>query len=553
MSEQNHHFSATANQQGPVSNEAEHLPDVTAADLPESLDWKRAHPLSPLVNVWLLFIGFLFFFGRETIQATIQNGWRMPENTGNWGFLSFFGVWGLPLFVFLIFLLALAPNVLSWWFTKYAIDQESVHLKRGVFVRSTTRARLERVQAIDIEQPFFARILGLAELKFEVADGSSTLLSVRFLKKSDANALRDQLLRQALESREPWRRSGSQPAHSQSSFSGGATVEGFEGSNSEPEAGLQSAPVQNHSLATGNQQTEVPPSLLGESHEQQILKVNPATHILSMLLSLGTIIGLLFFGAFLVIMFLLTGELIFTGFSMIAVIFGAVSAFIRTFNNGWNFRVSHSDTGLKLRYGFTSTTTQTVPTGRIQQLSITQPLLWRYKGWFKVKAMVAGYGAGEEMQYVSRGTLMTVGTGQDLMNLLPYVLKDRASGGIDGFQLRSALEGSGSENGFTSNPPVTRYFDWFTWKRNGFARTESYLLIRSGRFTRSLQIVPHEKVQSVNYQQGIFDRKLGLATVWLYTAGAPGYALVHNVDAHKGLELASRQAELAARQSNNRK
>ncbi|WP_258933952.1 PH domain-containing protein [Nesterenkonia pannonica] len=48
-------------------------------------------------------------------------------------------------------------------------------VKSGVFVRQHRQARIDRVQSVDLRQPLLARFTRLAELKFEVAEGTAQL------------------------------------------------------------------------------------------------------------------------------------------------------------------------------------------------------------------------------------------------------------------------------------------------------------------------------------------------------------------------------------------
>lgn len=464
----------------------ENLPDVARAEQGENLDWKRAHPLSPLVRVWLLFLGLSLTIGRDALGTWRENDWKLPEQTD--GALSFLGSFAIPATFLAFFLLALLPNIWSWAFTRYAVDEQKVYLNRGLIFRSSTEARLDKVQAIDIYQPFVARLLGLAELKFEVADGSSTLLAVRFLKKQDAEELRTLLLSQV--------RALQEPKVSAETSASVVTDPEAENQPGVPVAGAASTPV----------------GVLGE--ETPIFEVPALRNFLSVFLG-SIFLPLILVFAGLALYGLILGD----GLSMRSLIgsagfFGLLMGLMGQLNGGHRFRASATDKSLKLRYGLTSTTSQTVPLGRIQAISVTQPLFWRIFGWFKVTASIAGYGTATDGEAKNqRNVLLPVGTGQQLLDLLPYLIKEQELGRVDGAQLQAALEGKGDSFGFTLNPASSRWFNWFTWKRNGFAVTPAYLLVRSGFFVRRLRVIPLDKVQSAQTLQGPLDRLFNLAQV----------------------------------------
>ena len=57
----------------------------------------------------------------------------------------------------------------------------------------------------------------------------------------------------------------------------------------------------------------------------------------------------------------------------------------------WDFTVTESPDGLRIRHGLLSTSRQTVPPGRIQAILIHQPVGWRLFGWAQIRMNVAGY------------------------------------------------------------------------------------------------------------------------------------------------------------------
>ena len=57
--------------------------------------------------------------------------------------------------------------------------------------------RLDRLQAVDVVRPLVARALGLAELRLEVAGGSSSEAPLAYLSEAAAQRLRAELLARA--------------------------------------------------------------------------------------------------------------------------------------------------------------------------------------------------------------------------------------------------------------------------------------------------------------------------------------------------------------------
>jgi putative membrane protein len=227
---------------------------------------------------------------------------------------------------------------------------------------------LERLQAIEVVQPFQAKPFGLAELKLDVAGAQKSEAPLAFLPMSQALALRGQLL----------------------AFSGGRD-------------GV---------------------AVVEEENEQDLHRVDNNDVVFSQFLTppvMFTPIAVLY----------IVGQLAFNedrGFFTIA---SMVSAFIATIGapimrtlNFWNFRLARSEDGkLRIRHGKLTSRSQVVPVHRIQSLTLTWPLLWRAKAWLRITLAVAGQSSvGSEGGKAETDRLLPVATLQDARMVMPYVM-----------------------------------------------------------------------------------------------------------------------------------
>ena len=141
-----------------------------------------------------------------------------------------------------------------------------------------------------------------------------------------------------------------------------------------------------------------------------------------------------------------------------------------------------------------------------------------------------------------------MGTAEELAQVLPLVVPGAGSGGADASALHAGLVGSGAAGGFTVSPQRARVFNWFTYKRNGFALLPALLMIRGGWANRHLTIVPHSKIQGLHLSQGPLARRRALTHVHVDVAGMSGVsAEVSNADASVARALFVRQAQLGVR------
>jgi putative membrane protein len=64
------------------------------------------------------------------------------------------------------------------------------------------------------------------------------------------------------------------------------------------------------------------------------------------------------------------------------------------------------------------------------------------------------------------------------------------------------------------------------WRNRGYAVTESHVLTRNGFWNRGIQIVPYYRLQTAIHRRSLFQRRLGLSTVVVDTAGTGPLSLI---------------------------
>jgi putative membrane protein len=457
------------------------------AALPAAPDgeWLRVHPASPFVRGWLALAAIGFFFGRDMFERMLQGRPVFEEDfAGRAPWLL--GAGGAVL------LATVAGFVLQWYFTKYQVSGGYVRVNSGFLFRQQRQARLDRVQAIDIVQPLLARIFGLAELKFEVADAGESAVRLAFLRMDDARRLRADILARA--------------------------------------AGVIRDPEKPHEAAP-------------EAPEYPVLSVPPSRLVGSLLLSEQSVFVVLG-GIASVILSALTENRGFY-FYLIPAALGLAASYWGSFNKGYNFTAAISPDGIRLRYGLLDTQAQTLPPGRIQALKVVQPPLWRIFGWYRIQVNVAGYGeAGANGESSSRTTLLPVGRLPEVMSMLSLVLPDPGTP-EPGKVFVAGLTGLDSDGGFVTTPRRGRLLAPLGWRRNGYTATATALLVRSGRWWRQLVVVPHQRTQSMALHQGPLARRFGLADLVLHTTAGPVSPRLIQAGVEQARELFDAQAARA--------
>ena len=139
-------------------------------------EFRRLHPLTPLARGWTI----LAVVGALVLSQFLGE----PETRSSWW------LWIIAASV----PVALVYGIGSWLFTKYAIVGGDLRIETGLLFKRSRVVDLDRLESVDVVQPLVPRLLGLAEVRLEVAGGSSTEAPLAYLAVADARELKARLL-----------------------------------------------------------------------------------------------------------------------------------------------------------------------------------------------------------------------------------------------------------------------------------------------------------------------------------------------------------------------
>ncbi|HEY0214990.1 MAG TPA: PH domain-containing protein [Cellulomonas sp.] len=499
------------------------------------------HPVTPAVKGWKVFAAVLALVAynaaddvRDLVDVIGRGAW-----------------WYLALAIAVVTLVGFGYSAIAWRMTRFAVTDDAVHLRSGVVFRQQRQARLDRLQAVDVVQPLLARILGLAELRLEVAGGAGSAVSLAFLRETDAEQLRAELLARAagLHRRRP--ASAANPAATSAPAGSGPVVGRVDDPAAAVVPGASGAalPVPDH--GTGEHALS---DDLHDDHdagyegdapvapERPVYEVPVGRLLASTLLSGAT--GWMVVVVVGVIVSIVLAGTIEPAIALLPAMFGIVSFVWNRFNRGANFRAAISPDGIRLRHGLTESRAQTVPPGRVQAVQISQPLLWRRRDWWRVEVNVAGYGSGADSAQAAENVLLPVGTRDEALLALWLVLPDLGTADPRAL-VDDGLTGRSGDGLFAVAPRRARWLDPIGWRRHGVAVSDRALLMRSGVLHRHLMVVPHERTQSLGLAQGPVERRLGLATFEVHSTPGPVLPAVHHLDARVAAGLLDEQSTRA--------
>ncbi len=500
--------------------------------------WTRLHPVSPLLKAWpaVLGVGAFWYY---TAGPSWLGGGEDNEEIPSFLRLSAIALAGVAV---LLMVIAAAVAYVQWRFARYRITDDALEFHKGIVFRQQRHARLDRLQAVDVVQPLVARIFGFAKVSIEVAGGEDSSVQLEFLRLGDAEALRNEILALA---------AGRRVARQDAASGTDAPVPVA------PKPALSPADVNPLSLGEVRTEVEAEP-------EREVYSVPLSRLALSLLRSSGAIAAGLMAPVIVGLAVAATRSndvrevLLGVIGGSVAGLVGAVGGvFAYTFsqvNKGFGFKAAVAGDGIRLRHGLVETRRQTVPPGRVQAVRMRQTLLWRGKDWWAMTINVAGYQQNQE----AVSTLLPVGPREEAELALRLVFPriahdlmdpDAAPAASDDLPsvLAAAMEGTGGEGGFIASPPSARWLDPWQWRRRGVAATEDALIIRRGRITREVFVVPHERTQSLKLEQGPLQRMLGLASVVVHSTQGAVKPAAHHLAVADALRLLDEQAERARR------
>ncbi|MFC0674081.1 PH domain-containing protein [Brachybacterium hainanense] len=446
--------------------------EAVALAVPESAQ-RRTHPLTPFISGWKIILAIVAALSIQNITALV-NEFTMSRLLIGLGILA------------VVIVVSIAVSALSWRFLTYAITPEGVLLRSGVLTRTRRFAPREKIDSVSVERPLSARVLGLAKVRVEIAGGGESHLDIAYVRSADAERMREEILVAARAA--------------------------------DPEA---APPLPDVDPAAPGREAPGAPAwdavlLDGVSDGERISQVPTARLLHSMIRDVSFLIGAFFLlvGMIVAVALLLwdrgpgMGAIIAMVPALIAVpklVFGRIEA-------GWGFVSRITDRGLRLRRGLLNTRTDNVPSGRIQELALSQPALWRSRRWARATVTVAGI---DDSDTEGSLTVLPVGTPEELRLTLGHLLPPLGTADDDATLAHLLTARARDIDGM--RPP--RRWQWIARRTEVVVLLPGYVVRRSGILTRTVQLVARDRIQGITVSEGPIERRCGLLSLAVPVAG----------------------------------
>jgi len=384
---------------------------------------------------------------------------------------------------------------------EYELTTDTLDIRSGVISRREREIPYRRIQNVDVSRSVIQRAIGVAAIDLETAGGSETEGAIRFVTPEAATHLQREVQR---------------------------LKRGVE-SNQEGES-----------------------STAPEGPDEQLLfEISPRELALVGALSFdGRLIGLLVFvgsGSVPVVSGLLPDA---SAMALSGVVIAAVGGLVLvswvlgagvSFSNYYGFRLSRAGDELRYERGLFRRYSGSIPTEKVQTLTITDNPAKRALGYATLTIETAGYAPGQGGEDGNQAAI-------------PIARRDRV------YDLAREVESFG-DPAFTRPPRRVQWrygirylivvsvltsvafgvnsltgvdIPWYAaallllavppaaylkWRHRGYWLGEDHLLTRNGVWSRSVKAVPYYRMQNVIDRRSLFQRRWNVATVVADTAG----------------------------------
>ena len=415
--------------------------------------------------------------------------------------------------------LLVVPTILRYVTFSYWIDGDELVTREGLLSKRERHIPMQRIQDIKIEQGVLHRAFGLTGLEVETAGGVEPEVVLTAIRSADAEALRTRLLAERV-----------------------ASAEGT--------AEMQEDPVD----------TVEPVHLLYHARPSQLVVAGLTSSGLGLILlllipiwevgldlspelreRLGT------WGEFGAVWLSGLGigstALLVVGIALILLVLAQSISVLSSLLVYFGFHLSLHGEDLQRTYGFLTTRSSNLPRRRIQCLRIEQGVLRLPFGLGTLRAVSAAtVRANRQGTSEGRDTIVPIARRDEIDRLLPQLLPRLPTDGpswkrvsplairrgfivgtvplLLGVSFATIGAGPIALWGLAALPLIyllarQRY------RHLGYAVQDGHLWVRFGWLGQTAYVVPIDRIQTTAVKANPFDRRLGLATLKVTTAGSP--------------------------------
>lgn len=487
---------------------------------------KRLHPMT-LLQRFLVSIPALLFLLLPVLQSPDSTAWL------NLAFAVLYGVLVLPWIV------------LYYLRFRYWISDEEITIHSGVLTRRRRNIPVDRIQNIEIERPLLPRMFGTAKVAVYTAGSSNAEGVLEYVSVDEAKSIKRIVRRIQAREEEPGLANGE--------------------SESVPHDSAPLADVNGRTAADDREEEAAAGDLLLDMSTQRVLLAGAFRFSLIYIAvifsflqyiepdpaQLGRMLGDPVAEA-------VEGNPIMAGISIsiLAVFLGWLTGIAMTVNRYLRFRLSLDGDKLLRRHGLLTLTEGAIPLRRIQSFILRSNPLMKHYGWYRFELQTLGIDLQQSGYQVAVpfGRLSEIGSVIDRISgvQIPTEWQSVSKLTIRRFAARSTVAvivvvgvvrmfWAPAIWGFSALP-LLYFYGVLRYLNMGYAVGDDAVAVRRGVFRKTTWIIPYEKLQAVFRRASFFQRRLGLESFFVDTAGSSPMQPADLVDVPEGTSDGLEQA-----------
>lgn len=439
--------------------------------------------------------------------------------------------------------IALPSILLQYYRFSYRLTPKQIIIQSGVFNRQNRSIPIERVQNVQIEQNVLARVASIAKVKIETAGSTGTEGVLEYVSLEEAQRIRH-------------------------------VIRSFQRQKTNAETvSEQDAPA--NSTAGDDSDASTAPDEARRAEEQVLFRMPLQRVFLSGMFRFSLVYIAVVFSVFqfvepdTLLNYVLASRSQFQAFVdaiyaspffaavvtvLFAALFGWLTGIAINLNRYYGFHLWLEGDKLRKKHGLFTVTEGTIPLEKVQALILrTNPLMEAF-GWFALEAQTVGVNVDEQghrvvVPFARREQVLDVGRRVREFNL------------PDSFQRVSPLTIRRSFVRYMvalsvvvapavyfwpsdwaapmdaalpywayALTPLLLLWAYLQYTHHGYTLSQDGLYIRRGVISRYTWVLPTEKQHVFYTTASVFQRRLGLKSFFVDTAGAAGYAYPEVVD-----------------------
>src|SRR6056297_2434532 len=396
----------------------------------------------------------------------------------------------------------LIVGVANWWRFLYKVEDDTLHIKSGIFVRKDLYLTRDRIQVIDVTSGILQRIFGLVRLDIQTAGSSSRQAAIEAITTDNAREI-NRLLR----------------PDKNGDIAEGDQLDSDESEIKEESVKSIKLPVKELLIAASTSGSfGIALSLIATVFSQ----VEP---LISQSEMYEYLIGLIPSDADIVVIL-----------STIAafVVFAWLISFFSTLFKYGNFQLDVKEDEIVVSRGIFEKKRITIPYNRIQAIHVAEGMIRQPLGYASLHLESAGY--GDEKGSGSFVLFPLIGK-RNIPSLLQGVVPEY-NRGVEGLKLpKRALRRYLFRSTFLITavivplyfwlnlnnwiwliPALAMLWGWLKYRASAVGWNDDLFVIRSRFISKSTAYIKKKRIQDFSLQQSFFQRRRELCSVNMYVA-----------------------------------